>query len=121
MRKLAILLIVLMVVSVCFLSGCDNQSSNSGSIIVESHNIRDYIFGGKEVYGTIKNVGDKNVDYTEVTVKFYDSDNELLHTEKTQIQYIAKGEIKNFSVQYTSNDPYYSAYHHYTVSVWSRI
>ena len=102
-------------------SGC--QEKDSGYIQIASHNIRDNMHGfgsGKEVYGTVKNVADKNVDYAEVTVKFYDKDNELLITKNQQVQYIGNGATKSFSVFYYNYEKYYDQYDHYTVSVWSR-
>jgi hypothetical protein len=101
------------------LSGCNEQSSNSGNIQIDSHTTR-YWGNAIEVYGTVKNVADKNIDYAEVTVKFYDKDNELLITKNDQVQYIGNGATKSFSVSYYNDERYFDQYDHYTVSVWSR-
>ncbi|NHJ87738.1 MAG: hypothetical protein FK734_19915 [Asgard group archaeon] len=129
MKKQLMIIGIVVILLAVSLSGCNEQSNNSNSgsgyIIIESHNVDDSqansAWGLIRVYGKIKNIGDKNVDYAEVTVKFYDSDNELLFTNKQQIRYIAKGETEDFSVYYYYYDKYFEQYHHYTVSVWSRI
>ena len=72
MKKQLILLIVLIVIGAGILTGCQEQSSNSGYIQIVSHNIRDSWANAIEVYGTVKNVVDINVDYAEVTIKFYE-------------------------------------------------
>ncbi|MCJ7572516.1 MAG: FxLYD domain-containing protein [Candidatus Thermoplasmatota archaeon] len=116
MRKQLIIIGIIIILITVGLSGCN---TNSGNIIIVRHNI-DKQSWAITVSGTVKNIADNNVDYAEVTVKFYDSDNELLITKTTQIGYIGNGETKGFQVYYSSSDKYFSLYDHYTVSVWSR-
>jgi len=136
MNKMAIVLIALMMVSVCFLSGC-NEQSMSNQIQILDHKIETkhgsytatikvsygtqnkYVLDGdyKEVTVTIKNIANKNIDKVTITVRFYDNDNELLSTKTKTVSYIAKEETRNFSVVFGDVEPYYDQYDHYNISV----
>ena len=115
-KNLLIFGVAVLLIFVSF-SGC--QEKDSGYIQIVSHNTRTH-GNAIEVYGTVKNVADKNVDYAEVTVKFYDKENELLITKNQQIQYIGNDATKSFSILYYNYERYYDQYNHYTISVWSR-
>lgn len=132
-KQLLIIGIVAILVSVG-LSGCnENNTSGSNEIEIVSHNIETkttYLnkvginepgYSGvgetKEVTGTIKNIANRNIDRVSITVRFYDSGNDLLRTETTTVSYLAKGETGNFKVDFNVFEPYYAQYDHYTVSV----
>ena len=100
MKEVAILLIALIVISVG-LSGCNEQSGQSSgntdevelvSYSVETQKQYSYEKIGDgfihtedsyrySIIGYVKNIAGKKLDQINVTARFYDSDNEFLHTE----------------------------------------
>jgi len=130
-KQLIIIVIVAILVSV-WLSGC-NEQSVSNEIELLSHNMETkttylskvginepgYTGVGEvhEVTGIIKNIADRNIDRVSITVSFYDSDNNLLHTETAIVSYLAKGETDNFKADFNVFEPYYEQYDHYTISI----
>lgn len=138
MKKLAILLIALMIVSIVFLSGCnEDNSSGNNQIQILNHKIEtkhgsysttfntgygtqmEYVLDGdyKEVTGTIKNIADRNINRVTITVRFYDNDNELLATKTTTVSYLANGVTSDFSVVFGDIEAYYDQYNHYKISI----
>jgi hypothetical protein len=106
--------VVVLLICVVF-SGC--QENNSVKLQITNHTIIEAGGLGLRVEGTVKNVGDKSVDSAEVTVKFYDKDDELLATKTQQLQDIAKGATADFSIYYFWNEKNFDQYDHYNVSV----
>jgi len=123
-KQLMILGIIALLVCIG-LSGC-NEQSVSNEIEIVSHNIETkttflnkvginepgYSGVGEahEVTGVIKNIADRNIDRVIITVRFYDSDNDLLHTETAIVSYLAKGETDNFKVDFNVFEPYYARF-----------
>jgi len=134
MKKHLVIIGIIALLVCVGLSGCnENKISGSNEIEIVSHSMETKIaylsklginepgYNGvgetHEVTGTIKNIANRNIDTVRVTVRFYDSGNDLLRTEITTVSYLAKGETDNFKVDFNEFEPYYAQYDHYTVSV----
>lgn len=133
MKKQLMIVGIVVIFLAVGLSGCNEQEKTNGNtqttkeVEIVSHNVerKEYSSDGSvygyEVTGVIKNIGNRNLDQVTITVKFYDSDNELLCTKKDYVSYLAKGETDNFEVLYSNfyyiPDPYLEQYDHYAISI----
>jgi len=121
-KQLVIIGIIVLLITVG-LSGCNentngNITPKSKEIEIVSHNIEDAGWLGWRVYGTIKNIADRNIDTVTITVRFYDKDNDLLIIKETKVYYLAKGNTDDFEVRYQTYEKYFDQYDHYTVSTY---
>lgn len=94
---------------------------DTNELEVLSHSIRTLTLGSweaKRVEGDIKNIGDRNIDKATITVKFYDSYDILLNTEKDYVFNLDVEKTDHFVVSYDNSDPYYDQYDRYTISVF---
>jgi len=122
-KKIIVVGIIILLTIVC-LSGC-NEAQTSGDIdeveiVSYSVETRDE-FGNKigdgfvhhddanryKVTGTMKNIADRNLDRITVTARFYDSDNEFLHSENATVWKLTKGATDDFSISYYSFEKYF--------------
>ena len=119
MRKQLVMVgIIVLLVAMVGLGGCTEHMGNTvnNEIQILSQNItEDNSF--KAVYGTIKNIANRDIDEVVVRVRFYDIDNGLLNTEIATVNHLAKGATGNFSVTYWYYEPGFDEYDHYTVSI----
>lgn len=107
---------VLLVASVVAVSGCTgndnfNQSSNSSSssnsgssdekLQIVNHKMTQGSYGTYEVTGQAKNIGNTNLGYASIDVKFYDSQGNLLNSGLDNINNLGPGETWNFKALYT--------------------
>jgi hypothetical protein len=131
MRKIAIIVIVLMMVGVGFLSGClwedtgdvllknitpeDTSDVQIVSHTIETINLFNYEY--KQVNVTVKNIGNRNLDNVEVKVTFFNINNQEIWELDTGVQYLEPGEIGICSVSFDDLQAYYHQYDHYTINV----
>ncbi len=117
-KQLNTVLALVLLFTLVGLSGCTEHMGNTANseIQILSQNIKgDDSF--KAVYGSIKNVANREIDEVTVKVRFYDIADGLLWTETTTVNHFAKGETRNFTVTYWYYEPNFDLYDHYTVSV----
>ena len=120
MKKMLIFLIILLTSSSIFLSGCNKPSGlTSGdtdkvelvSYAVETQKQYSYQKIGDgfihsedahryQITGTVKNIAGRYIDQINVTARFYDSDNEYLHSENFYVNYLNKRDTQNFIMMY---------------------
>lgn len=125
MRKKVILLIVLMVISVGFLDGCDEHTDiNLESIILDLTFYNGYkeVFGadwgGLEIYGIIKNLASVTIEDVEILVALRDAsdniiDSVIIAPKSSQIEPNGKS---LFETTFLGDVGYYD---HYTAEIIS--
>jgi len=114
-KKLIVTGIVVILITIG-LSGCNESGQTAGdtdkielvdydvetkSIAVNTYD--DY----KLVSGTIRNIAGEPIHKVTVSVKFYDSNDNLLHTETDDVWDIANSYTEYFEVAYWHTDQYY--------------
>ena len=68
------------------------------------HNFGDVLKSMVSVNGKAKNISNTTINAAYITVRYYDKDNNLLHTASASKNGLTAGEIWYFNVQYTSPD-----------------
>jgi hypothetical protein len=118
-----VILIIVIVFVLTIFSGCQENSTE-----LVSHNTRKTTgfcncYGSYrneeilEVYGTIRNVANRNIDKVTIKVIFLDKDNNELIQGTDTINYLGKNDTADFVVQYCKCHAYYNNYDHYTISI----
>lgn len=115
---------IIILLTIVSLSGCNERQSLNDTDEVEIVNYsvetRDE-FGDKigdgfvhhndsnryKVTGTVKNIAGKTLDRITITARFYDIDNEFLHSENATVWKLSKGATDDFSISYYSFEKYF--------------
>ncbi|ODS36684.1 MAG: hypothetical protein A7315_14010 [Candidatus Altiarchaeales archaeon WOR_SM1_79] len=111
-----------LLVAVIFISGCtteteyqpgtpsggekqtETKSASEEKIKILDHEMVRGEFGNLMVVGTAENVGDKQLSYAEIRVRFYDKDDVLLETFMDNINDVGPGQKWRFEVMYPGMD-----------------
>lgn len=104
-RKILIIGIIVLLVGIA-VSGCSENNDTNQQIPVEL--VDEWISetGGYRFYeGTIKNIGEKQID-VEVIVNFYDKDDNFLLSKTDYINGLLNNATADFSVSFSSLDHY---------------
>jgi hypothetical protein len=104
------------------LIGC-NENSNDSTINHDSisdkieliDHIYEYNNGHGELRGQIKNIGDEDIDLVNITVYFYNRQNELEYTGIYQLYNFQVGLTENFVVDILTDDPFFVDYNNYEI------
>ncbi len=134
MKKVTIILIAFMVISLGFLSGCDKPTSNGGTTedkdLVEIVNYKIETFGAElgfkpekigdgfihteqakngyyKITGTIKNIAGRMLNSITVKVDFYDINNSYLTSKSGYVKNLPDTNTTDFKVIYLGNSSYF--------------
>ena len=80
----------------------DEQGNKIGDGFVHNDDANRY-----RVTGTVKNIAGRNLDRITITARFYDKDNEFLHSENATVWKLTKGATDDFSISYYSFEKYF--------------
>jgi hypothetical protein len=86
------------------LSGTKTISSEK--LVILSHELDYSDYGNLVVKGIAKNVAGRDLDYCQLDVKFYDSDNSVIGTSLANIDNLDEGESWKFEAMYFDLDTY---------------
>lgn len=107
--------VCVLVLAVVFSSGCINFGEEEGEGIFKTESLEildhhmdvetEYNMTKVYVRGTAKNIGNEELWYASVSVKFYDADGTLLSTDIDGVGELDAGESWNFKVKYLGDEP----------------
>jgi len=80
----------------------DEQGNKIGDGFVHHDDANRY-----RVTGTVKNIAGRNLDRITITARFYDKDNEFLHSENATVWNLTKGNTDEFSISYYCFEKYF--------------
>lgn len=106
--------LLLGLIAIVLIAGCTSETEyGTGQAIageptekieILDHKMEYGEYGSLMVTGTAKNVGDKQLSYAEIRVRFYDKDDSLLSTSFDNINDLDAGQTWKFKVLYFSMD-----------------
>ena len=119
MKKQLIINIIAFLLIVVWISGCNDSSQTKGDTDkvelldtrVDKHTATD---GSEHTYynGTVKNIAGHMLNKINITVKFYDNDNNYLFSEYDAICNLVNSYTRDFSVHVDSFNDYYEYIDH---------
>jgi hypothetical protein len=92
----------------------DSQKSKNIVLIDEQVLIHPIASGENNMYykGTIKNIGEKNVDQVTVIVSFYNENNTFLFSKSDNVNDLEPDATKNFQVVVKNSNEYFNQINH---------
>ena len=120
-KHLIISITVLLIISI-LLSGCTQENNNNDVITDEVELVSSKIETNPsntvmEVFGTIKNNGNRTIDQVVVEVFFFNKDNEIIHSGTYTVYNFVNGYTADFFVDFRSTEPNYDDYDHYSIEL----
>ena len=114
MKKTTVLAVILLLVSVSFLCGCNEETSSTGDtdkVELVSSNVETINFYGggeyKKYSGVVKNIAGYKINTITIKVRFYDSNNNLLETKTDHVYDLENSYTDDFFVIIHYNHRYY--------------
>lgn len=124
MKKYLLIIATVLLISSILLSGCTQENNNKKNISQEielvHHEINKYgnlTFEWLEVTGAIRKIGNATIDHAIVGVYFYNKKNQVIYYGNYSIYSFVKGYDYDFFVVFSSANPKYEEYDHYSIEL----
>jgi hypothetical protein len=123
MKKQIIFLMIFLILTVGFLSGCEQNNNGTKidlsklKLVNHTVEIRDDMTGEeyRQITGYVINNAGKSFEMIEINVTFFDKDNNSIITKQSYIKNMANKETREFSTVY------HSLTNHYYIVDWDNI